>query len=176
MNWLDITFLALILLCLILGIIRGFVRQLVGIAAVLAGLVLAVVYYKGTGEIIDSVIHNQFFSYFLGFILIFVLVIAGGWLIGVLLTRLMKGPLAVMNRALGGFFGVVKGVLICGILVFALLTFKVARPALETSTLAPACFSAISAAVRLIPQEVRDMFESSYREIRGDGGGHGKKI
>lgn len=176
MNWLDITLIVILFVALVMGIVRGLVRQVIGIAAVIAGLVLAVLYYRGVGRALDSFIHNSLFSDFLGFILVFGAVVAAGSVLGYLLTKAMKGPLALVNRLSGGAFGFIKGVLICGVLVFALTTFQVARPALATSRLAPVCFSITRAAVNLIPKEVRDKFESSYKEIRKGGGGHGKKI
>lgn len=176
MNWLDITLIIILFVALVMGIVRGLVRQVIGIIAVIAGLVLAVLYYRSAGGALDHVIHNTLLSDFLGFVLLFAAVAVAGSVTGYLLTKAMKGPLALVNRLTGGAFGFVKGVLICGILVFAMVTFQVGKPALETSRLAPACFAVTRAAVNLIPKEVRDRFESSYREIRKGGGGHGKKI
>lgn len=176
MNWLDIVLLFVVLACLVFGIVKGLLRQVIGIIAVLAGLVLAVLYYKGAGNIIDSVIHNEMFACFLGFILIFVLVLIAGALIGHFSTNMMKGSIATINRVLGGFFGVLKGVLICGILVFALQCFKVAQPAMATSKVAPVCIYATRAVINLIPQEVKNKIDSSYKEIKKGGGRNGQKI
>lgn len=177
MNWLDILFLIIIMVCLVVGIVKGLWRQLIGIIAVLAGLVLAALYYKGAGDIIDSVVHNELFAYFLGFLLIFLVTVIAGVIIGYLLTRMMKGPMAAINRILGGALGALEGILICGILVFALQSFQVARPAMASSKLSPLCFKATRTVINLIPQDVKNKFESSYKEIRReDGGRNGQKI
>ena len=176
MNWLDIILLVVMILTAIVGIFKGLVKQVIGLVAVIAGLVLAVLYYKGAAGIFDTLIKNVLLSNFLGFLFIFVLVLIAGAILGHLITKVMKGPLAFANRLFGGVFGAVKGVLICGILVFALVTFQVAKPALKTSVLAPACVGVTRAAINLIPQDLRAKFNSSYKEIRESGGKHGQKI
>ncbi|MCK7489509.1 MAG: CvpA family protein [Anaerotruncus sp.] len=107
---------------------------------------------------------------------IFVLVLIAGAVLGHLITKAMKGPLAFANRLFGALFGFVKAVLICGILVFALVSFEVAKPALETSVLAPACLGVTRAVINLIPQDLRARFNSSYKRIRESGGKHGQEI
>ena len=176
MNWLDIILLVILILTAIIGIFKGLVKQVIGLVAVIAGLVLAALYYEGTAGIFDTFIKNTLLSNFLGFLFIFVVVLIAGGILGHLITKAMKGPLALVNRLFGGVFGAVKGVLICGILVFALFTFQVAKPALETSVLAPACLGITRATINLIPADLKARFNSSYKEIRESGGKRGQKI
>jgi membrane protein required for colicin V production len=176
MNWLDIVLLVILILTAIIGIFKGLVKQVIGLAAVIAGLVLASLYYEEVAGIFDTFVKNKLLSNFLGFLLIFVAFLIAGGILGHLITKAMKGPLALANRLFGGIFGAIKGVLICGILVFALFTFQVATPVLETSALAPVCLGITRAAINLIPQDLRAKFNSSYKEIREGGGKHGQKI
>jgi membrane protein required for colicin V production len=176
MNWLDIVILVILLAAVITGIVRGLVRQVIGLAAVIIGLVLASLYYTAPAAIIGKVVHNRLLSHFLGFLLIFFCVLAAGGLLGFLISKVMKGPLALVNRLFGGLFGLLEALLVCGVLVFALTVFDIARPAVETSRLAPVCVGVTRAAVHLIPQDLRDKFNRSYQEIRGSGGRHGEKI
>ncbi len=176
MNWLDVVFIVILLGTMIMGIVKGLVRQVIGLAAVIVGLVLASLYYQGVAEILEKVVRDRLLSNFLGFLVIFFCVLAAGALLGFLLSKGMKGPLAVINRVFGGAFGLLKAVLICGIIVFALTVFGIARPALETSRLAPVCLGITRAAVNLIPQDLKAKFNQSYQEIRKSGGKHGEKI
>jgi membrane protein required for colicin V production len=176
MNWLDIVLLVLLAVTVVIGLIKGFLRQIVGIAAVVAGLVLAGVYYRGAAGALKTFIRNELVANFLGFVLIFLAVLVLGSLVGYLLTKAMKGPLAFVNRLFGGVLGLVKGILICGVFVFALLAFKVAERDLLESSLAPACYGVTRAVVNLIPKELRDQFNSSYQAIKKGGRGYGKKI
>lgn len=176
MNWLDYTLLAIIVLTVIIGIVKGFVRQVIGLVAVIAGLVLAVVYYEQTAHVFMAFVKNQLVSNFLGFLLIFVVVMVAGAILGHLITKAMVGPLAFVNRLFGAVFGLIKAVLICGILVFALVSFEMARPAVETSVLAPACLGITRAVINLVPKDLRARFNESYKRIRESGEKRGQEI
>jgi membrane protein required for colicin V production len=176
MNWVDIVFIVILIGTAIMGIARGFIRQVVGLAAVVFGLILASVYYEGMSEVIQKLVRDKLVSNFLSFLVIFFGVLAAGALLGLLISKVMKGPLALANRALGGVFGLVKAVLVCGVIAFALTAFGIARPSLEASRLAPFCLGVTRAAINLVPQDLRDKFTRSYKEIRKSGGKNGQKI
>ncbi|MBN2264385.1 MAG: CvpA family protein [Candidatus Aminicenantes bacterium] len=176
MNWLDFVLLAILVVTAVVGVFKGFVKQVLGLAAVVAGLILAVVYYEQTGAALMAFVKNRLVSNFLGFLLIFVLVLVAGGILGHLLTKAMIGPLALANRLLGAAFGFLKAVLICGIIVFALVSFEVLTPAVEPSVLAPACLGVTRAVINMVPRDLRDQFNESYKRIRERGGEHGQKI
>ncbi|MDH4196457.1 MAG: CvpA family protein [Candidatus Aminicenantes bacterium] len=176
MNWLDIVLIVAIIGTTIWGLIKGFIRQLMGITAVVAGLILAALYYRGVADVLGAIIRNPLLANFLGFMVIFIATLVAGGLLGHLLTKAMKGPFALANHALGGVFGFIKAVLICGILVFALLVFDLARDTLRESWVARTTFAVTKAVVNLIPQDLRAKFNSSYEEIRKSGGSRGQKI
>jgi membrane protein required for colicin V production len=176
MNWLDYVLLAIIAVTAVVGVFRGFARQAIGLAAVVAGLVLAVVYYDQTASVFETFVKNRLLSNFLGFVLVFVVVLIAGGILGYLVTKAMKGPLAFANRLFGGVFGFLKAVLICGILVFALVSFEIAKPALRTSVLAPACLGVTRAVINMVPRDLRTRFNDSYKRIRESGGKHGQEI
>jgi membrane protein required for colicin V production len=176
MNWLDIILLTIMVLTAIVGIFKGLVKQVIGLIAVIAGLLLACLYYEQTALIFEKLVKNQLLSNFLGFLLIFVVVLIAGAILGHLFTKAMKGPLAFANRLFGAVFGFLKAVLICGILVFALVSFEIAKPAVETSVIAPACLGVTRAVINMIPQDLRAKFNESYKRIRESGGKHGQKI
>jgi membrane protein required for colicin V production len=176
MNWLDIILLTIMVLTAIVGIFKGLVKQVIGLIAVIAGLLLACLYYEQTALIFEKLVKNQLLSNFLGFLLIFVVVLIAGAILGHLFTKAMKGPLAFANRLFGAVFGFLKAVLICGIIVFALVSFEIAQPAVETSVIAPACLGVTRAVINMIPQDLRAKFNESYKRIRESGGKHGQEI
>lgn len=176
MNWLDFVLAAIILVTVIMGIIKGLVKQVVGLVAVVAGLILAGLYYRRVASSILAPIHNELLGHFLAFLLIFVLVLTAGALVGYLITKAMVGPLALINRVFGGGFALVKAVLICGVLVFAMTAFKFETSAVDESRLAPFCLGITRAVVNLVPQDLRTKFNDSYKEIRKGGGKNGEKI
>ena len=176
MSTIDIILAIIILVTLVLGLIKGLVRQVIGLVAVVAGLVLAARYYPRTGAFVRKIVSNGVVADFIGFLALFAAVIAVGWLVGLLVSKLMKGPLNFLDHVLGGVFGLIKGVLICGVIVFALLVFEVRRDALAGSTLAPLCFHATRAVVRLIPGDLKAKFKTAYQGTRKGGASHGQEI
>lgn len=176
LNALDIILIVILLMTLVLGLIKGLVRQIIGIVAVIAGLIFAANYYPRISNLFQRFLSSVLVSNFIGFLLIFAVALLAGWLLGLLFSKLMKGPLAFINHVLGGVIGLVKGVLICGVLVFALLVFEVQKDALAGSRLSPFCFLVTRAIVNLIPRDLKAKFKTSYEEMRGRGGSDGQKI
>lgn len=181
MNWLDVLILALLVVTLVLGLVKGLVRQIVGLASVIAGLVLAVLYFQEASALFRGIVSSDLLRHFLGFLAVFIAVLAAGSLLGRLLGKAMVGPLKFLNHFAGGALGLVKGVLISGVVVLALLLLDDGRNApirntLMTSRLAPPCYQATRALVLLIPQNLRETFTQSTEKIRRGPGKHGQKI
>lgn len=176
LNWLDIVLFIIIVGSLVLGIIKGLMRQVIGLAAVLLGLVLALVYYPYVSQLYLQWIESQVLSHFLGFITIFIAVLCLGWLISWLISKIIKGPIKFINHVLGGGLGLLKGILICGILVFALLVFPVSVQALRNSFLAPYCLGMTKLVAKVIPQELKDTFKETYEVIMGGRPKNAKRV
>jgi membrane protein required for colicin V production len=175
MNWLDIVLVVIMVVTAIIGIFKGLVKQVVGLAAFVAGLVLASLYYEQTAGLFNRVTENVLLRNFLGFLVIFVVVLVAGAILGHLISKTMKGPLAIVNRLFGGAFGLLKAVLICGLLVFGLVSLEFAKPVVQTSVVAPVCINVTNAAIKLIPQNLWDRIYASYKEIRESRGKHGQE-
>lgn len=164
-SWVDIVLAVILVVTLILGFLKGLVRQVIGIMAVVAGLVLAALYYLPVAGFLNRFIAEAKWSLLPAFLVIFIGVLMAGWLVALVLSKLMKGPLKFMNHILGGVFGLLKGVLICGVIVLGLLVFQLNRSTLEKSILAPYCFGVSKALVHLIPQELKAKFKTAYQEF-----------
>lgn len=175
-NWFDFILIAVLLISLILGFIKGLIRQVIGILAVVGGLILASLYYSRVAKILYWLVSSELWSNLLGFIIIFIAVLFIGWLVGLLFSKLMKGPFKFLNHFLGGIFGFLKGILICGVIVFGFLAFPVDKQALKESRLAPYCYKATRATIILIPQELRERLKAAYQEIVVSVGKNGKKV
>ncbi len=175
LNWLDILLLVILALTVLIGAIKGFLRQIVGLMAVVIGLILSIKYYPLGAEIFGF-ISNQVLAQLLGFFLIFIVVLCLGWVINILLAKIVRGPLKSLNHFLGACLGFVKGLLICGVVVFGLLVFPVNTQALEESQLAPYGIRIAKVAYNLIPQELKDKFSEAYQEIMGKRGKNEKRI
>ena len=175
-NWLDITLMAILIITFNLGIVKGLIRQIIGIVAVIIGLILAVFNYPYVSQFYMRLISNQTVSNLLGFFTVFIAVLCLGWLIAYLLSKLAKGPLKFLNHVLGGVLGFLKGILISGVVVFALLIFPVDKTALKESQLSPYCLKITKAIYYLIPESLKQDFKEAYNDILGRGERDGKKI
>jgi membrane protein required for colicin V production len=166
-NWLDILLLVILAITVIIGAIRGFIRQIIGLLAVILGFVLALKYYP-LGKEVFTFLRNDVWAQLLGFFLIFIFVLSVGWVINILLAKAIRGPFKFLNHFMGACFGLIKGVLICVIIVFGFLVFPVNTRVLEDSMLTPYCMEIADTAYDLIPQELKDKFREAYQEIMGD--------
>ena len=164
-SWVDIVLAVILVGTLIAGLVKGLVKEAVGIAAVLIGFVVASRSYVRVAGFLQKVIHEPAVTKFLGFIIVFLAVLILGLLAAALLSKLMAGPLKFINHLLGGAFGLLEGILICGVLVFALLVFPISREALAGSKLASYCYGLTKAMVHLIPQDLKDQFREAYQNF-----------
>jgi membrane protein required for colicin V production len=164
-GWLDVVLVVILLVAAVVGVVKGFVREAVGIAATIGGFILAAAYYRVGAGLLDGFIRSPVAARFVSFIAILILTVAAGWLLSKLLSLVIKGPLKLVDRLAGLFFGAVQGVLLCGVLVFAQIVFPVDRAALENSRLAPSCYGLAKTLIYLIPQELKDQFRSACRDI-----------
>jgi membrane protein required for colicin V production len=175
-NWLDIALFVILVLSFVFGVFRGFVRQVIGLAALVAGFFIAAYYHPYLARIFGRAFASGRWSNLIAFLLIFFGVLALGSLVGFLLSKLMRGPLRLIDRIFGGALGLVKGVLISGVIVMALLAFPTDTRALTNSTLAPYCYWLTKGMVQLVPQELKDVFNETYQKIIGSEKEHGQKI
>jgi len=175
-GWLDIVLVVILILTLVIGLIKGLIREAIGVAAAVGGFILAAYYYRWAADLLGGVVHNETAARFLGFMIIFVLVVIVGAIVAWLLTKLMKGPLKLANHLLGGLFGLIEGILIGGAVVFALLVFPVDREALRGSRLAPYSYGLTRILVGLIPLELKVAARDAYKTVMGTEKNHGQKI
>lgn len=164
-NWLDVLFLLVIGVSLVLGLIKGLTRMIIGVASVVAGFVVASLYYRPVSVLFNRLLAAEIWRHLAAFALIFVAVLIIGGLVSFLLSKIIKGPLRFADRILGGMLGVVTGALVCGVLVIAQLAFPVDKQALRESAIAPYCYWLTKGMIQVIPRELKEKFKATYEEI-----------
>jgi len=175
-NWIDVILISVLALTSVLGVIKGLVKQVFGLLAGIIGLILALGFYSQVSWIYLRFVSNEVLANFLGFLTIFLAVLCLGWVSSYCLSKFIKGPLKLLNNILGGGLGLLKGILICGVVVFALLVFPISKKALKESVLSPVCLQMTRAMISLIPQELKEKFKEAYQEITRRVEKDGKKI
>jgi membrane protein required for colicin V production len=168
-NWLDILLGVILLLSVLAGLKDGLARAGIGFLAAIAAIVCAMWFYPNAAYFVHKVIHSAAAANVIGFLLVFAAVIGVGGVIALLVEKVFKVVhLSWLNRLLGGAFGVVRGVLICGAIVLLFLAFSGKEPPqlVRHSRIAPYVIHATRAMAYAAPREIREGFEQSYKKLK----------
>jgi membrane protein required for colicin V production len=140
MSTLDMVLIGVIVFCGLLGIYWGFIRQVLSVVGLVAGLVLASRYGGRVADGLSSFLTNDTVAQALGFLLVLIAVSALVSLLATLLRRFV-GLLFLgwLDHLIGGVLGLVQGTLLCTVilLVAAVFPTDLFANALETSRVAP---------------------------------------
>jgi len=156
-NVLDIIFIIITFVSILIGILRGFVNELLSIIFLILAVVLSILFYKETGNLLKGIINDQEIANFAGFIVIFIGILIGGSLITFFLRKIIViGPLKSVDRLLGALFGFLRATLICSILLFGILAFPGDKKGIVSkSQFAPQVFKVIKVIMGFIPENFR---------------------
>lgn len=160
MNILDIILVIILALSILFGILKGFIRELFSLAFFIIGVVLSFLFYYEVGSIYMSGLKNRDVSNFAGFITIFVLVLIVGAVVTYMVKKIFTiGPLKTIDMILGGLFGVLRGILIASIIVFALIVFPVNDGLIVKSQLSPYVIKSIEVFIHFLPAKYQEKIE-----------------
>lgn len=166
MNVLDYFVLLVIIASVASGVTKGIIRGVVSIVFAIAGLVLAAHSYSYAADVLRIFV-AAWLANLLGFLVVFVLVIAGG---GVLSWKLRSGlkraRLGWLDHVLGAAFGFLRGWLICSVIYLALTAFPLRPAAVEHALFAPALIEGTRVIAYLTSPELRERFFDGYEKVR----------
>lgn len=118
MNWADYGILAIVILSIFIGLLRGFTREIFGLGTWVLAIVIAVVFGADLAEALRPQIETPlvrmgagYGGLFLGGLLI------GGILTALLVARIRESRFSSADRTLGSGLGLVRGVLLVGLVV-----------------------------------------------------------
>jgi len=156
MNILDIIISGLVAFFLIKGIFRGFFREIASLAGVVFGIVIGNHYHPQMAAYLKAYIPLEKSLPLISFVILFIAVIIGFYLVGLLLHSLFKRLLmGWFDRALGICFALIKGIIISYLLI-VLLTFFVpsTSPLIASSTCARLVINTYQSIARLISPDI----------------------
>ncbi|MCR5189145.1 MAG: CvpA family protein [Treponema sp.] len=111
----------IILIFALVGLIKGFVNNVMGKLAVILGILLACMFYGNIGELFLKSINNPALRNIVAFVLIFVVVFLVIKLIQIVISKVFEwNILKSLDRTLGFFFGAVEGLAIVSLLLLLL--------------------------------------------------------
>ena len=120
-NVLDLVFGVIIVVVAIMGAFKGFVRQIVGLLSIFAGVWCAFRFSSWAAVKVQQWCHaGERTMYIACFIIIVVLVILLGWLLARFIEKILKiTTLGWLNRLLGAILGAAKIILLLSVIVYA---------------------------------------------------------
>ena len=118
MIWVDIVILAVVALSAVIGFSRGFLREAVGLATWLLAFYAAFSFAESGAALLQGWISVASARLAVSFGLIFILVLLVGAILNYVIGRLVNQTgFAGTDRAIGGLFGVLRGVAVLIVLV-----------------------------------------------------------
>ena len=119
LNWLDWTFIGLTAASVLIGFVRGFLREVFSLVSWVAAIWLAFVFSPTLAPYFDAHIQSQSLRLLLSFAVIFVAVVVLGAILSHVISELAhRSGLSGTDRTLGLVFGGIRGVLLVVLLVF----------------------------------------------------------
>jgi membrane protein required for colicin V production len=123
MNWIDIIIVIALLGAIFLGFLQGFVMMFFSLLGTVLGILLASNIYSQVSTLLKF-ISNPGIANIIAFALIMVIVFIVAIIIGSALKALLSAVhLGCLDKAAGGFLGLVVGVLVIGALLAGVVKF-----------------------------------------------------
>ena len=166
-NWLDWTFAAIVAGSVIAAVIKGFTRELISLASLVAGLVVAAVAYPRAALWFEDLTKSHEVALGLGFLVLFLGVLLLGSVVSLLARKLIKSAgIQWFDRFLGAVFGLVRGVLVDCILLLVLLAFAIKPGAVQQSSLAPYVTTGANIISLAMPTNLKAQFRLGFERFR----------
>ena len=150
--WLDIVLGIIIGGAILLGAIKGGIRQIFGILGIILGVIGASNFYIKVARFIPIVEWRV--AKTIGFIILFFVIALIIYLIGFLIYKLFHiMRVGFLDRALGIILGGIKGTLLAGIICFFITLFPNGNNIARTSRIAPIVVKELQILRTLFPKE-----------------------
>lgn len=173
MNWLDILSLIIITLFTLLGIKRGFIKGTFSIIAIIIGLVAGIMFYTQAVGVLKGygLIKNVSIASVIGFLII---TIASYLLIQILAWALTKFlstlHLSLLDRIMGGFLGIITGVILVSFIISGIsFFFPENEPPLRNSVFVPYVNGSFAIIKEVIPEDFKKDLQQTRKIIQKEG-------
>lgn len=184
-SWIDIGIAFILLVSIAVAIFRGFVKEAISLASWIAAIWLAITFSNQVALFLPASIDETTFGFSqsevevsklrvgIAFVLIIIGTLIAGALLNYILSHLTKNrALRGIDRLLGGFFGIFRGIVIVVLLILAAsYTNFPLSDTWKSSQILPPFELAAKKAIEYMPQEFSKYFSledadlqaSSYR-------------
>jgi membrane protein required for colicin V production len=166
-NWLDWTLAGIVTLSVVAAVMKGFMRELISLASVVVGLVVAGMGYARAALWFEDLTRSHEIALGLGFLTLFLATLLVGALAALLARKLIKAAgVQWFDRFLGGAFGLIRGVVVDSVLLLVLVAFAIKPDAVRQSSLAPYVATGARVIALLMPENVKAQFRLGFEKFR----------
>jgi membrane protein required for colicin V production len=164
----DWMIVALLLINVIAAAMQGFFSEVLGMAGLVAGYIVAAWQYRRLAEWFETFLKNSWLAEILGFLILFFAVLFLFAVAARMARWVMKETgLSGFDRLLGGLLGLVKGGLMVAVILMGMTAFTPTSKMLENSRMAPYFLVVGRAAIWLAPAELRARFYQGLDFLHG---------
>lgn len=168
-NWVDWLLAIIILLSIFFAVRKGFIRELISLAAVVIGLIVAALEYQRAAGWFEDLTKSHQIALAFGFLSIFILILIAGAVAAALARLLVKtAGIEWFDRFMGAVFGLIRGVVVDSVLLMVLVAFSVKPAAVSKSQLAPYVSAGARAIAVIMPKSLKDEFYEGFAKFRQD--------
>jgi membrane protein required for colicin V production len=166
-NWLDWALAGVVLVSTVTAVAKGFVRELISLAALVAGLVVAALYYERAASWFQDLTISHQAAEGIGFLVLFLGVLIVGAIVSSLARKLIRtAGLQWFDRSLGALFGLLRGLLVDSVLLMVLVAFAIKVDSVQRSVLAPYVTAGARVLVLAMPDELKTQFREGFEKFR----------
>lgn len=153
MNWVDYIFLAILLLSMIFGYRRGFIREIISLIIWVVALTLPTFLGPMLAPHLSGFSQNESIQIGVSFLGIFILVFIVGLIINFIMRKTVdKTGLSGVDRFIGIIFGLFRGIAILAVVVsFVNLTVLASKASWNDSFMVPKFDAAIQNVLSVFP-------------------------
>ena len=172
LNVLDVVLGSVLLLSVILAARNGITKELLRIASLIVGVIVAMWGHGLLAHELQPWISNPRIASAVAFGLVFI----GCVLLGMLIARTLVSVwsftgLRWLDMSLGGVFGMLRGLLVCAVLLLGLIAFQPlgnTKGIVARSVLAPWIMSLSRTVVALAPEGLRAAFKRGISDVENE--------
>ena len=165
-SYMDFLFIIIIVVSIVFALLKGLARELISLAALIGGFILAVFFYHIPASLFKEFSKTEAIANLIGFLIIFFGCILIGAVASFFVNRFIKAAsMKWIDRLLGGIYGLLRGWAIASILVVALIAFPIRDDFMTKSVMAPYLLAGARMVVYYVPQKLKDQFNEQYMKV-----------
>lgn len=169
-NILDLSLMALLAIFLVRALMRGFVREVMGLAGVITAVIVSAMAYEPLGQFLAELAGSKSIWWEVAaFGIILAIIFVFFTYLGLAISRLVNsGPFSGLDRLAGAGVGLIKGILVCYILlhiIVIVIPFKLPKM-LEGSFMTPYVLRAGEFVISLVPEEFTSHLDQRIERLK----------